>query len=100
MDKFDRIFRLHTILASRKTPISLEDLMAKLECSKSTLHRAVNALKDNLHAPVIFDAQGGGYRYAEGPKAMVCGSHPGSSKLSPFYGDCSRMSVADCLRSI
>lgn len=71
MDKFDRIFRLHTILASRKTPISLEDLMAKLECSKSTLHRAVNSLKDNLHAPVMFDAQGGGYRYAEGPKAMT-----------------------------
>jgi len=37
--------------------------MAKLECSKATLHRAINVLKDTLRAPVIFDAAGGGYRY-------------------------------------
>ncbi len=65
MDKFDRIFHLHKILASRWTAIPLEDLMAKLECSKSTLHRTINALKDYLNAPVIFDANAGGYRYAK-----------------------------------
>jgi len=64
MDKFDRIFQLHAILSSRRTAIPLEDLMARLECSKSTLHRAINALKDYLHAPVMFDANAGGYRYA------------------------------------
>ena len=42
MDKFDRIFHLHKILASRRTAIPLDDLMARLECSKSTLHRAIN----------------------------------------------------------
>jgi proteasome accessory factor C len=65
VDKFDRIFHLHKILASRRTAIPLEDLMAKLECSKSTLHRTVNALKDYLNAPVIFDTSAGGYRYAK-----------------------------------
>ena len=65
MDKFDRIFHLHKILASRRTAIPLEDLMAKLECSKSTLHRTINALKDYLNAPVIFDTSAGGYRYAK-----------------------------------
>jgi proteasome accessory factor C len=65
MDKFDRIFQLHAILASRRTGISLEDLMARLECSKSTLYRAVNVLKDTLHAPVEFDAEAGGFRYAD-----------------------------------
>ena len=64
MDKFDRIFQLHAILAARKTPIPLEDLTARLECSKATLHRAIDVLKDTLRAPVVFDAQGGGYRYA------------------------------------
>lgn len=64
VDKFDRIFHLHIILSARRTPIPLEDLMARLECSKSTLHRAINALKDYLNAPVIFDANAGGYRYA------------------------------------
>jgi predicted DNA-binding transcriptional regulator YafY len=62
-DKFDRIFQLHTILSSRRTAIALEDLMARLECSKSTLHRTINALKDNLNAPVVFDAEAGGYKY-------------------------------------
>jgi predicted nucleotidyltransferase len=56
VDKFDRIFQLHAILSSRRTPIPLEELMAKLECSKSTLHRAINSLKDHLNAPVVFDA--------------------------------------------
>jgi proteasome accessory factor C len=63
VDKFDRIFQLHTLLSSRRTAIPLEDLMARLECSKSTLHRAINALKDNLNAPVVFDAEAGGYKY-------------------------------------
>lgn len=64
MDKFDRIFQLHIILAARKTPIALEDLTARLECSKSTLYRAIGVLKDRLHAPVEFDAEVGGFRYA------------------------------------
>ena len=64
MDKFDRIFHLHAVLASRRTAISLEDLMARLECSKSTLYRAINVLKDTLHAPVEFDTEVGGFRYA------------------------------------
>ena len=65
MDKFDRIFQLHAILSTRRTPIPLEELMAKLECSKSTLHRAINALKYNLNAPVVFDANAGGYKYGK-----------------------------------
>ncbi len=37
--------------------------MARLECSKSTLYRTINALKDTLHAPVEFDADAGGFKY-------------------------------------
>ena len=65
MDKFDRIFQLHTILSTRRTPIPLEELTARLECSKSTLHRAINSLKDHLNAPVVFDANAGGYKYGK-----------------------------------
>src|SRR6202790_2957797 len=71
MDKFDRIFHLHAILASRKTPIALEDLTARLECSKSTLYRAINVLKDTLHAPVEFDSEVGGFRYADAKGASA-----------------------------
>jgi len=65
LDKFDRIFHLHAILAARKTPIPLEDLTARLECSKATLYRAITFLKDRLHAPVEFDTEIGGFRYAD-----------------------------------
>jgi proteasome accessory factor C len=63
MDKFDRIFGLHAALAGRRTGLSLEELMARLECSKSTLHRAVNTLRDSLGAPIVFDSDAGGYKY-------------------------------------
>jgi len=63
MDKFDRIFQLHAILRARRTPVPLEDLMARLECSRATLYRAVNALKDQLNAPIVFDADAGGFLY-------------------------------------
>src|SRR4051812_4966022 len=65
MDKLDRIFHLHAVLSSRRTAIPLEDLMAKLECSNATLHRTINVLKDYLNAPVTFDANAGGNRYAK-----------------------------------
>ena len=38
--------------------------MARLECSKSTLYRAIAVLKDTLHAPIEFDSEVGGFRYA------------------------------------
>ena len=63
MDKFDRIFQLHAILNGRRTPIPIEDLMARLGCSKATLYRAINTLKDRLHAPVEPDANVGGFKY-------------------------------------
>jgi proteasome accessory factor C len=65
VDKFDRIFQLHVILSQRRTPIPLEELMAKLECSKSTVLRTINTLKNHLNAPVVFDADAGGYKYGK-----------------------------------
>jgi proteasome accessory factor C len=66
MDKFDRIYQLHRILAGRRTPIPLEDLMGHLECSKATVFRLISALKDHLGAPIELDKELGGYKYASG----------------------------------
>jgi predicted DNA-binding transcriptional regulator YafY len=63
MDKFDRIFQLHAILSARRTPIPLEDLLARLECSKATLHRVIATMRTVLNAPI--EASSMGYRYAE-----------------------------------
>ncbi len=65
MDKFDRIFQLHAILSSRRTAIPLEDLMARLECTKSTIHRTITTMKNSLNAPIVFDANAGGYKYGK-----------------------------------
>ena len=67
MDKFDRIFNLHAILAARRTPISAEELMARLECSKATMHRAIDIMRTVLGAPILTTFEG--YRYAEGGKS-------------------------------
>ncbi|HKQ84512.1 MAG TPA: HTH domain-containing protein [Steroidobacteraceae bacterium] len=62
MDKFDRIFQLHTILANRRTPIDPEILQARLECSRSTLYRLVALMKNTLNAPIELEAGGVVYR--------------------------------------
>lgn len=63
MDKFDRIYQLHQCLSGRKTPIALEDLQARLECSRATAYRLLGSLRDHLGAPIIFDSERGGYLY-------------------------------------
>jgi proteasome accessory factor C len=63
LDKFDRIFQLHSILANRRTPIDVDSLMARLECSRATLYRIVQSMKDYLNAPIEFDSDRGGFIY-------------------------------------
>ncbi len=70
MDKFDRLFELHQLLASRRRPVSLKTLQTELNCSESTVRRAIRQLKDTLGAPLEYDPEHRGYRYsstAQGP---------------------------------
>jgi predicted DNA-binding transcriptional regulator YafY len=71
MDRFDRIFKLHNILRSRKTPISTAVLKEKLQCSRATVARSVEAMRDYLGAPIDYDRNRNGYSYD--PKN---GEHP------------------------
>lgn len=63
MDKFDRIYKLHDILRDRRTPISREDLMRRLECAEPTVYRLIRVLKDFLHAPLEWHEELSGYYY-------------------------------------
>lgn len=63
MDKFDRIYELHKILCERRTPISREDLMHRLECSEPTVYRLIRLLKDQLNAPIEWHDDPPGYIY-------------------------------------
>jgi len=61
MDRFDRIYELYRILARRRTPIALQDLQARMECSEPTVKRTIRALREQLNAPIEYDRDGGGY---------------------------------------
>jgi predicted DNA-binding transcriptional regulator YafY len=63
MDKFDRIYDLHHFFAGRRTPLSIEQIGARLECSKSTAYRLVGLLRDRLGAPIVKDAATEGLLY-------------------------------------
>jgi predicted DNA-binding transcriptional regulator YafY len=64
MDKFDRIFALHGILSGRRTTIDQEELLARLQCGRSTLYRIVSEMRDRLGAPIVYEPERGGWRYA------------------------------------
>lgn len=63
MDRFDRIYQLHRVLAGRRTPIPLKDLIVELECSEPTVKRTIAAMRDFLDAPIVYDRERNGYVY-------------------------------------
>ena len=58
MDKFDRIYKLHQILAGRRTPIPIGEIESRLESSTPSAYRLLRVLREYLNAPVRFDAGG------------------------------------------
>jgi predicted DNA-binding transcriptional regulator YafY len=69
VDHFDRIFALHRILTNRRTPVSRLDLQRQLECSRATVGRLIESMRDKLGAPVVYDRECNGYRYDRGADA-------------------------------
>lgn len=65
MDGFDRLYELHNIFRDRRYPVSAQELMHRLECSRATLQRHIQHLRDYLGAP-IRTVRGQGYEYEEG----------------------------------
>lgn len=63
MDKFDRIYELHRIFSSRKTPIGSDELAERLECTPATVKRGIAALRDRLNAPIVYSHDPKGYYY-------------------------------------
>ena len=63
MSKVERLYHLHNILSQRRTPISRQDLMERLECSQATFYRLVAELRDYLGAPLEQDEDNRGFYY-------------------------------------
>ncbi|MGJ8668733.1 MAG: helix-turn-helix transcriptional regulator [Oceanococcus sp.] len=64
MDKFDRIYAMHRLLSARRSPVSHETLQQELECSRATVTRTLELLRDHLNAPIVYDREHNGYVYA------------------------------------
>ena len=65
MDRFDRIYLLHRILRSSRGPVPRKTLEENLECSRATVNRAIEDLRDLLWAPLRYDRRRNGYYYDE-----------------------------------
>ncbi|HXF65769.1 MAG TPA: hypothetical protein VNK67_03585 [Burkholderiales bacterium] len=63
MDKFDRIYQLHSILHGRHVPVARAELMRRLECSEPTVFRLISYMRQFLGAPIEWSEDPPGYYY-------------------------------------
>ena len=73
MDRFDRIYGLHRIFRSARHPVSRKTLEEKLECSRATVNRAIEDLRDFPWAPLRYDRLRNGYYYFSGAYGIFSG---------------------------
>jgi predicted DNA-binding transcriptional regulator YafY len=63
MNRTERFYRIDQLLTARGV-LSREDLLDDLQVSWATLKRDLAYLKDRFNAPIVFDRDVGGYRFA------------------------------------
>lgn len=59
-----RALRVHQIdqMLQQRRVVTREQFMEALECSRATFKRDLEFLRDQLNAPIVYDAEQGGYR--------------------------------------
>jgi predicted DNA-binding transcriptional regulator YafY len=69
MDRLERFYRIDQLLQER-TVVSRQVFLEELEVSPATFKRDLEYMRDRFNAPVIWDADAGGYRYdtRKGPR--------------------------------
>lgn len=65
MSEITRLYRYKTLLSGRRAKTAAE-LQADLEISPATFKRDIAKLRDQLHVPIVFDRDAGGYRMEQG----------------------------------
>lgn len=70
MDRFDRIYALHKELRNARYPVPGQILQQRLECSRATLNRIIEDMRDFIGAPISYNRQANGYHYTQS------GEHP------------------------
>lgn len=75
MNRSERFYHIDQLLAARGV-MTRQSLLDELGISWSTLKRDLMYLKDRFHAPILFDREAGGYRFAQpeiGPRYELPG---------------------------
>ena len=62
MDRLERLYRIHSLLRSRRF-VTTRQFLDDLEISRATFKRDLDVLRDRLRAPIVYDHQQEAYRY-------------------------------------
>ena len=84
MDRFHRYYRLHRILSSRRLPVPRAALKRELECSRASVMRVIEELR-NYGAPVEYLREANGYRYTPGKAFELPGIWFSPSELEALF---------------
>lgn len=63
--RYERILKMHRILATARRPVLLERMMDALDCSRATVYRDIAFLRDALHAPIESSEDPAGFMYVQ-----------------------------------
>lgn len=66
MDRTERFYKIDNLLQTNQV-VPIERMLRELEISKATFKRDIEYMRDRLHAPIEWDRERGGYRYASTP---------------------------------
>jgi len=84
MDRFHRYYSLHRILSSRRLPVSRATLESELQCSRPTVKRIIDDLR-NYGAPIEYVRDANGYRYTPGAAFELPGIWFSPSELEALF---------------
>ncbi|QSA96044.1 YafY family protein [Methylococcus sp. EFPC2] len=63
MEKFTRICRLHRLLLGHQHPVSHRTIVDSLQCSRATINRVIEELRNLTCDPIPYDRRRKGYHY-------------------------------------
>lgn len=62
----EKIYKLHELLHGRRTVLPMVEIANRLDCSVSSVKRAIKFMRNNLDSPIEYDREYRGYRYSKG----------------------------------
>ena len=76
MERLERLYKIHQLLAERKVAVSFSSLRSSLDVSRATLKRDLEYMRSRFNAPIEYDREANGYRFGEprpGPRYELPG---------------------------